>query len=234
MPAPCSIAAFTPSVGVHRDAAAPAAAMGRRSGRARARAMMLMQCVHGLELRLAEHHTSGCPGIGRPRRQHTPDGTQPVTGYPVPAISAGQEWKDVRRLDSQRSVMAEFRYEDMLPIGEDTTPYRLLTTEGVETVEGPDGRTFLKVAPEALELLAETAMHDIAHYLRPAHLAAAAQDPRRPGGQPERQVRRARPAEERQHRRRRRPADVPGHRHRDRHGQARPAGAHRRAPTSCR
>ena len=67
--------------------------------------------------------------------------------------------------------MAEFRYEDMLPIGEDTTPYRLLTTEGVETVEGPDGRTFLSVAPEALRLLAETAMHDIAHYLRPGHLA---------------------------------------------------------------
>ncbi|MGC3995209.1 MAG: fumarate hydratase [Propionicimonas sp.] len=66
--------------------------------------------------------------------------------------------------------MAEFRYEDMLPLGDDPTPYRLLTTEGVETVEGPDGRTFLKVAPEALELLAETAMHDIAHYLRPAHL----------------------------------------------------------------
>ena len=66
--------------------------------------------------------------------------------------------------------MAEFRYEDMLPTGEDITPYRLLTTDGVETVAGPDGRTFLKVAPEALELLAETAMHDIAHYLRPAHL----------------------------------------------------------------
>ncbi|WP_203567550.1 fumarate hydratase [Aestuariimicrobium ganziense] len=67
--------------------------------------------------------------------------------------------------------MSEFRYEDMLPIGEDTTPYRLLTSEGVSTVEGPDGRTFLQVAPEALTLLAETAMHDIAHYLRPAHLA---------------------------------------------------------------
>ncbi|MBK7820207.1 MAG: fumarate hydratase [Tessaracoccus sp.] len=66
--------------------------------------------------------------------------------------------------------MPEFRYVDMLPIGEDTTPYRLLTTEGVEVVEGPDGASFLKVAPEALELLAETAMHDIAHYLRPAHL----------------------------------------------------------------
>ena len=30
--------------------------------------------------------------------------------------------------------MAEFRYNEMLPIGEDTTPYRLLTTEGVETI----------------------------------------------------------------------------------------------------
>ena len=66
--------------------------------------------------------------------------------------------------------MPEFRYVDMLPIGEDTTPYRLLTADGVEVVEGPDGASFLKVAPSALELLAETAMHDIAHYLRPAHL----------------------------------------------------------------
>ena len=66
--------------------------------------------------------------------------------------------------------MAEFLYEDLLPIGEDATSYRLLTTEGVSVVEGPDGRPFLQVAPEALELLAETAMHDIAHYLRPAHL----------------------------------------------------------------
>ena len=67
--------------------------------------------------------------------------------------------------------MAEFLYEDMLPIGADETPYRLVTKEGIETVEGPDGRTFLKIAPEVFEQLAETAMHDIAHYLRPAHLA---------------------------------------------------------------
>jgi fumarate hydratase class I len=66
--------------------------------------------------------------------------------------------------------MPEFVYEDLLPIGEDTTPYRLLTTEGVDVVEGPGGRSFLQVAPEALRLLTETAMHDIAHYLRPAHL----------------------------------------------------------------
>ncbi len=66
--------------------------------------------------------------------------------------------------------MTEFRYEDLLPAGEAETPFRLLTTEGVRTVEGPGGRTFLEVDPEALRLLTETAMHDIAHYLRPAHL----------------------------------------------------------------
>ncbi len=66
--------------------------------------------------------------------------------------------------------MPEFEYEDLLPLGVDNTTYRLLTTEGVRTVEGPDGRSFLEVAPEALRLLTETAMHDIAHYLRPAHL----------------------------------------------------------------
>ena len=64
----------------------------------------------------------------------------------------------------------EFEYEDLLPLGADNTAYRLLTNEGVRTVEGPDGRSFLEVAPEALRLLTETAMHDIAHYLRPAHL----------------------------------------------------------------
>ena len=67
--------------------------------------------------------------------------------------------------------MPEFVYEDLLPTGEDPTEYRLLTTEGVETVTGPDGATFLRVAPAALELLAETAVHDISHYLRTAHLA---------------------------------------------------------------
>lgn len=67
--------------------------------------------------------------------------------------------------------MPEFVYEDLLPTGADQTAYRLLTSEGVRTVEGPGGRQFLEVDPEALRLLTETAMHDIAHYLRPAHLA---------------------------------------------------------------
>ncbi|QLH23887.1 fumarate hydratase [Streptomyces sp. Rer75] len=63
-----------------------------------------------------------------------------------------------------------FAYSDLLPLGEDTTPYRLVTSEGVSTFEA-DGRTFLKVEPEALRKLAAEAMHDISHYLRPDHLA---------------------------------------------------------------
>src|SRR5665811_906910 len=69
------------------------------------------------------------------------------------------------------ATMPEFGYEDLLPLGADDTAYRLVTAEGVRTVAGPDGREFLEVAPEALRLLTETAMHDIAHYLRTAHLA---------------------------------------------------------------
>jgi fumarate hydratase class I len=64
----------------------------------------------------------------------------------------------------------EFRYSDLLPTGRDDTPYRLVTTEGVSTFEA-GGRTFLEVSSDALRLLTAEAMHDIAHYLRPAHLA---------------------------------------------------------------
>ncbi|MEY9878360.1 fumarate hydratase class I [Streptacidiphilus sp. MAP12-33] len=66
--------------------------------------------------------------------------------------------------------MPEFAYTDLLPLGKDDTPFRLITSEGVSTFEA-NGRTFLQVEPEALRLLAAEAMHDISHYLRPAHLA---------------------------------------------------------------
>ncbi|EST39035.1 fumarate hydratase [Streptomycetaceae bacterium MP113-05] len=64
----------------------------------------------------------------------------------------------------------DFSYTDLLPLGADTAPYRLVTAEGVSTFEA-GGRTFLSVEPEALRKLAAEAMKDIAHYLRPAHLA---------------------------------------------------------------
>src|SRR4051794_16418138 len=66
--------------------------------------------------------------------------------------------------------MAEFEYQDLLPVGADETPYRKLTSDYVSTFEG-GGHTFLQVAPEALTLLTAEAMRDIAHLLRPGHLA---------------------------------------------------------------
>ncbi|MGP3973028.1 fumarate hydratase [Streptomyces sp. 8N114] len=71
---------------------------------------------------------------------------------------------------SSQPASPEFSYTDLLPTGEDPTPYRLITSEGVSTFE-VDGRTFLKVEPEALRQLAAEAIHDIQHYLRPEHLA---------------------------------------------------------------
>jgi fumarate hydratase class I len=65
----------------------------------------------------------------------------------------------------------------LLPLTEDpyaTTTYRHLTADGVSTVDGPGDRTFLEVDPEAIRLLTATAMRDIAHLLRPDHLAQVA------------------------------------------------------------
>ena len=64
-----------------------------------------------------------------------------------------------------------FGFSPLLPLGPDTTGYRLLTTDGVGVVDGPGGRRFLTVEPAVLTRLTAEAMHDIAHYLRPAHLA---------------------------------------------------------------
>jgi fumarate hydratase class I len=65
--------------------------------------------------------------------------------------------------------MPEFIYEDLLPVGPDQSEYRLVSKEGLSTFEA-DGRTFLKVSPEAIRNLTEVAMHDISHYLRSEHL----------------------------------------------------------------
>jgi fumarate hydratase, class I len=63
----------------------------------------------------------------------------------------------------------EFTYQDLLPIGEDKTEYRLLSTEGVSTFTA-EGREFLKVSPDAISNLTQVAIHDISHYLRAEHL----------------------------------------------------------------
>ncbi|MDY6904176.1 MAG: FumA C-terminus/TtdB family hydratase beta subunit [Thermodesulfobacteriota bacterium] len=61
----------------------------------------------------------------------------------------------------------------MFPLGGDTTPYRLLTDDYVST--GTFKNTPVTVVdPAGLTLLAETAFSDVAHLLRPGHLAKIA------------------------------------------------------------
>ncbi len=62
-----------------------------------------------------------------------------------------------------------FEFQELLPLGHDETPYRLITKDLVSTFEG-GGRTFLSVESAALTLLTSVAMRDIAHLLRPGHL----------------------------------------------------------------
>ncbi len=65
--------------------------------------------------------------------------------------------------------MSDFAFTEILPLGPDDTPYRLVTTDGVSVVDTPLG-PFLQVSSEAITLLTEEAMRDIAHFLRPGHL----------------------------------------------------------------
>jgi fumarate hydratase, class I len=73
--------------------------------------------------------------------------------------------------DTPTTTGPVFQHTDVLPLAPDTaTEYRLITTEGVSTVDAA-GRTFLQVDPAALTALAREAIKDIQHLLRPSHLA---------------------------------------------------------------
>ena len=69
--------------------------------------------------------------------------------------------------------MAEFDFTELFPLDHDDTPYRRVSTDGVSVVDTPLG-TMLRVAPSALTLITQEAMRDIAHFLRPGHLAQLA------------------------------------------------------------
>jgi fumarate hydratase, class I len=64
-------------------------------------------------------------------------------------------------------------FQEIFTLGKEDTPWRKLTDEHVSTID-VDGKKILKVAPRAMSLLAETAMQDIQHLFRPAHLAQLA------------------------------------------------------------
>src|SRR3569623_342715 len=64
-----------------------------------------------------------------------------------------------------------FEFQELLPVGHhDDTPFRKITSDHVSTFSAK-GETFLDVQPQALTLLASTALRDIEHLLRPGHLA---------------------------------------------------------------
>jgi fumarate hydratase class I len=63
-----------------------------------------------------------------------------------------------------------FNYAPMFQLAADETVWRKLEIGGVSTIE-VEGKTVLKVSEDALSELAFAAFRDIAHLLRPAHLA---------------------------------------------------------------
>ncbi|MGA1629717.1 MAG: fumarate hydratase, partial [Ilumatobacteraceae bacterium] len=67
------------------------------------------------------------------------------------------------------SAPEPFVHTDLLPLGPDTTEYRLVTREGV-SVEKTSLGEFLRVDSSAITRLTAEAMRDIAHFLRSGHL----------------------------------------------------------------
>ena len=137
-------------------------------------------------------------------------------------------------MNAPAQIVPPYKHTPLFPLGKDKTPYRKLTGAGRAGREdhGPrhaGGRA--RGDPRA----GGGGVHR--HQPSAAARATCKQlrvDPRRHGGERERQVRRLRLPQERQHRGRRRAADVPGHRHRDHHGQEGPAWSSPTATTRRR
>ncbi len=66
--------------------------------------------------------------------------------------------------------MSTFSYQPIFELGPDDTPYRKLPIDGVSTVV-LGGQEFLQIEPSVLRELSGQAFDDIAHLLRPSHLA---------------------------------------------------------------
>jgi fumarate hydratase class I len=66
--------------------------------------------------------------------------------------------------------MKPFHYTTPCPLGEDNSRYRLLSHEHISQGQF-DGKSVLKIAPQALTLLAAEAIRDLSHLYRASHLA---------------------------------------------------------------
>ena len=66
--------------------------------------------------------------------------------------------------------MSDAAFHELFPLGADDAPYKKLTGDHIALGQF-DGERIVKIAPEALTLLARQAFIDSAHLLRPGHLA---------------------------------------------------------------
>ena len=65
--------------------------------------------------------------------------------------------------------MVEFKYTELLPLGEDSTKYRKISETGFK-VEKHGTKEFLVIEPETIKKLTFEALHDTQHLLRTSHL----------------------------------------------------------------
>ena len=65
--------------------------------------------------------------------------------------------------------MSDKNYFPMIPFIDDTTKYRLITTDYIETMEF-SGREILKIDPEGISVLTAKGFSDTSHLLRTQHL----------------------------------------------------------------
>jgi len=72
-------------------------------------------------------------------------------------------------MNAPAAVLPPYRHTPLFPLGNDASPYRKLTAQGVR-VEKMMARDILVVEREALRMMAEAAFTDINHLLRPSHL----------------------------------------------------------------
>src|SRR6266436_5757171 len=66
--------------------------------------------------------------------------------------------------------MSDAAFHELFPLGADDAPYKKLTGDHIALGQF-DGERIVKIAPEALTLLARQAFIDSAHLIRPGHLA---------------------------------------------------------------
>jgi fumarate hydratase class I len=78
-------------------------------------------------------------------------------------------WPKTPGVSKEDNLMVDFTYQEMFPLKDDPTEYRLLTADHISSVD-VDGNRLLRVAPEGLTLLAEQAFGDVSHFLRASHL----------------------------------------------------------------